>query len=182
MVHGRRLSRGIEGQAMKIRALLFLLLWMVPTTAVAQRCPDKLPPVVEAKRQAIIAAAKARDLPALAKLVDSGPFTYSFGDEQGDPLPYWQQSLKERIDIPHYIAAIFAMRCGVMVESGAFLFPVSSAMDWKDLTAAEKKEMEALYGREIDQWFLEGREKGYYVGWRGVIEKNGAWTSFVAGD
>ena len=50
------------------------------------------------------------------------------------------------------------------------------------LTPIEKAEIEALHGRDIDQWFLEGRDKGYYVGWRGVIGRNGAWTSFVSGD
>lgn len=163
-------------------SLWAVLLMLVALPASAQRCPEKLPAAVEAKRQAIIAAAKVRDLPALAKLTGPGEFTFSFGDDPGDPLAYWQQSAKEKIDIAHYIAAIFAMGCAVMVESGGYIFPISSAMDWKNLTAAEKKEMEALYGRDIDQWFVEGRDKGYYVGWRGVIEKNGAWTSFVAGD
>lgn len=150
--------------------------------AQAQRCPDQLPAAAEAKRAAIVAAARARDLPALAKLAGPGDFTYSFAGDEGSPLPYWRQAMKEGIDVPRFMAAIFSMRCGVMVESGAFIFPLSSAMDWKNLRPAEKAEMEALYGRDIDQWFLEGRDKGYYVGWRGVIEKNGAWSSFVSGD
>lgn len=149
--------------------------------AAAQRCPTPLPPVIEAKRAAIVTAAKAKDWPALQRLIGPGEFTHSFGDE-GDPIAYWKDSLRQGIDVPYYMVAIFSMRCGVMVESGAFIFPVSAAIDWKNLTPAEKAEMEKLYGRDIDQWFLEGREKGYYVGWRGVIEKNGAWSSFVAGD
>jgi hypothetical protein len=162
--------------------LLTGLILAIALPAQAQRCPQPLPAPVAAKRDAIIAAAKARDFAALKRLIGPGEFTFSFGDDAGDPTAYWQDSIKQGIDVPHYIAAIFAMRCGVMVESGAFIFPISATMDWKDLTPAEKKEMEALYGKDIDQWFLEGRVKGYYVGWRGVIEKNGAWTSFVAGD
>lgn len=30
--------------------------------------------------------------------------------------------------------------------------------------------------------YLEDSETGYYVGWRIVIEDDGRWTAFVAGD
>ena len=163
-------------------ALSLLLLADAAWAQTVQRCPAQLPAPVAAKRDAIIAAAKARDLPALKRLIRPGEFTFSFGDDGADPTAYWRDSIKQGIDVPHYMAAIFAMRCGVMVDSGVFLFPISAAMDWKHLTPAEKKEMEALYGKDIDQWFVEGRDKGYSVGWRGVIEKNGAWSAFVAGD
>jgi len=162
---------------------LALGLMMVAGTAQAQdaqRCPQTLPAPVTAKRDAIIAAAKAADFTALRKLM-AKEFIFSFGGDT-DPIAYWRQLGKEGTDIPRFIAAVFAMGCAREPNSGDFIFPVAAEIDWPKLTAAEKQAMQALYGSSIDDWYVEGREKGYYVGWRGVIEKSGAWRVFVAGD
>lgn len=146
-----------------------------------KRCPAQLPAPVEAKRDAIVAAAKAKDWPALRKLTGPGEFVFSFGGD-ADPIIYWQDLAKQGTDISRTMASIFAMGCVVVPETGAYLFPVAGEIEWKNLTAAEKQAMEALYGKEIDEWYVEGRARGYYIGWRGVIEKSGAWSAFVAGD
>ncbi len=146
-----------------------------------KRCPAQLPAPVAAKRDAIVIAAKAKDWPALRKLTGPGEFVFSFGGDT-DAIAYWQDLAKQGTDIPRYLASIFAMGCVVVPETGAYLFPVAGEIEWKNLTAAEKQAMEALYGKEIDEWYVEGRAKGYYIGWRGVIEKTGAWSAFVAGD
>lgn len=159
-----------------------LLAFALPAQAQqVKRCPAQLPAPVAAKRDAIVAAAKAKDWPALQKQIGPGEFVFSFGGD-ADAIAYWQDLVKQGTDIPRYLASIFAMGCVVVADTGAYLFPVAGEIEWKNLTAPEKKAMEALYGKEIDEWYVEGRAKGYYVGWRGVIEKTGAWSAFVAGD
>ncbi|MGE0155281.1 MAG: hypothetical protein AB7R90_21890 [Reyranellaceae bacterium] len=151
--------------------------------AQVQRCPDKLPPAVAAKRDAIVQAATAKDWAALKRLTAPDDFVYSFGDA-GDPVGYWQDSLKQGTDIAQAMAAIYAMPCVVYSEAGRreYLWPSAAELDWKALNAREKAALQAFYGASIDQWYVEGRAKGYYVGWRGSITQEGAWTSFVAGD
>jgi len=148
-----------------------------------QRCPAQLPAPVAAKRDAIVAAAKARDWTALKALIGPGEFTYSFGDE-GDAIGFWQDSLKQGVDVPKMMVAIFAMPCMISLEDDRreYWWPSAAEYPWKDLNAAEKKALQDLYGAKIDEWWLEGRDKGYYVGWRGSIDAKGGWGAFVAGD
>lgn len=41
----------------------------------------------------------------------------------------------------------------------------------------------ALYqGMDIESYYMDGPENGYYVGWRLVIDESGRWTYFIAGD
>ncbi len=157
---------------------------MLTGTASAQeirRCPAQLPAPVAGKRDAIIAAAQARDWTALQQLAGPGEFTYSFGEE-GDAVAYWRQSVQEGIDIPRLLARVFAMGCAVAADTGSYFFPAAAEIEWRKLTAPERKALQDLYGARLDDWYMEGRENGYYVGWRGVIEKDGAWSAFVAGD
>jgi hypothetical protein len=161
-----------------------LLAFALPAQAQqVKRCPAQLPAPVAAKRDAIIAAAKERDLKALGTLIGPGDFVYSFGDS-GDAIGYWQDSVKQGIDIPRYLAAVLAMQCVITYDEDRrqYWWPSAAEFAWKDLNATEKKALADLYGGKIDDWWLEGRDKGYYVGWRLGIEANGAWTAFVAGD
>ena len=156
----------------------------LPAQAQVQRCPDKLPAAVEARRAAIVKAATSRDWAALERLIGPGEFVYSFGDA-GDPIGYWRDSVKQGTDIPRYLAAIFSMPCALSLEEDRpqYWWPAATEFEWKDLTAAEQAALDALYDGKVDEWYIEGRATGYYVGWRGSIEKrNGAWSSFVAGD
>ena len=171
---------------MVVRTILAwgMVLTLLPGVALAQavkRCPAQLPAPVAAKRDAIVTAAKAKDWPALQKLIGPGEFVFSFGGDS-DAIAYWQDLVKQGTDIPRYLVSIFAMGCVVTADTGAYLFPAAGEIEWKNLTAAEKQAMLTLYGKEIDEWYVEGRAKGYYIGWRGVIEKSGAWSAFVAGD
>lgn len=149
----------------------------------AKRCPAQLPAPVAAKRDAILAAAKARDLAALNRLIGPGDFVYSFGDI-GDAIGYWQDSVKQGIDIPRYLVGVLSMPCVITYDEDRqqYWWPAAMEFDWKNLTPAEKQALEALYDRKVDDWYVEGRAKGYYVGWRAGIDKNGAWSAFVAGD
>ena len=81
----------------------------------AERC-DALPAPVAKMREAIRAAAAARDYGALAKLTDPSMFTYSFGDEGGDPVKYWESVDAEGTDIRATIVALLDMSCAVVEE------------------------------------------------------------------
>ena len=164
-------------------ALFLALAFGPPSAAAAERCSGQLPAAVAAKRDAIAAAAQARDWEALKRQIGPGEFIYSFGDDS-DAIAYWRQSVGEGIDIPDLIASVLAMRCAITRERGqtTYWWPSATEFDWKALTPAEKRALEALYGAKIDDWYMEGRAAGYYVGWRLSIEASGAWSAFVAGD
>lgn len=163
------------------------LLSMVGAAASAQevtRCPQPLPQVVAQKRDAILAAARARDYAGLKNLIPDGEFVYSFG-EGSDAIGYWRKSAKDNVDIAKLMVAIFEMRCTYSKGGGEgnfYNWPSAADIEWAKLDAQERAALERLYGKTIDQYWLEGRARGYYVGWRGAIDEQGRWRSFVAGD
>ena len=161
--------------------LLVLALLLLPGIAMAQRCPDQLPAPVTAKRDAIVAAAKARDWTALKGLMGPGYFM-SANPNHDDPIAHWQLLTKDGTDVPAALAAIFSMRCGITVESNASIFPIASAMGWRYLKKREKKALQKFYGDRLETQFVGGRDNGHYIGWRGVIEKDGRWSAFLMGN
>jgi hypothetical protein len=163
--------------------LSLLLLAETASAQTVQRCPAQLPAPVAAKRDAIVAAARASDGTALKGLIGPGEFTFSFGDD-ADAIAYWRDSVKQGIDVPKMMVAVLSMPCVIVLQGDRreYWWPSAAEFAWKDLNAAEKKALQDLYGARIDDWWLEGRDKGYYVGWRAGIDARGAWTAFVAGD
>jgi hypothetical protein len=150
----------------------------------AQRCPATLPAPVAARHRAILAAARAGDYQALRRQVtDLENFEAVIGDG-GDPLPIWQEAQRRGQSIARAMAAIFAMPCSVVRVDGKTLYSWPSASDfpWPALTPPERAALQAFYGAKIDENWLEGREKGYYVGWRGHIDGDGTWLAFIIGD
>ena len=147
------------------------------------RC-DALPEPVVAKRDAIAAAAEAGDLEALAALTDPTDFTYSFGDGEG-ALGYWQRMRDEEgVDAAVLIAGMLTSGCAQYDEGGDsfYAWPVAALIEYPDLTPEEIDALQAVYDGELESWYIEGFEVGYYVGWRLYIEPDGRWTGFVAGD
>ncbi len=149
----------------------------------AERCGD-LPPLVEKMREAIRAAAAARDYGVLAKLTDPSEFTYSFGGEGGDPVKYWKSADAEGTDIRATIVALLDMTCAVIEEEEAteYVWPAAAEIAYADLTAEEKAALERLYPGKVEDQYMEGTSTGYYASWRLYIDQDGHWTSFVAGD
>jgi hypothetical protein len=149
----------------------------------AERC-GALPAPVAKMHDAIRAAAAARDYAALAKLVDPGQFTYSFGDEGGDPVKYWTSADAEGTDIRGTIVALLDMSCAIVEEedSREYVWPAASEIAYRDLTADEKAALEKLYPGKVEDQYVEGTATGYYASWRLYIDEDGHWTSFVAGD
>jgi hypothetical protein len=163
-----------------------LLLLAMPASVPAQaqgegeRCPAQLPTAVAVKRAAILAAAQKKDLVALKNLASTVDFTFSYGGET-DPVEFWKKTPPGGIDAPRALTAVLTMSC-VMGEGGSFVWPSAAMIDWGKLRPDEQNALVALYGKKIDQYWLEGRNKGYYVGWRVSIEPDGSWSSFVIGD
>lgn len=150
---------------------------------VAERC-DALPAPVAKMRADVRAAAAARDYGALAKLTDPSGFTYTFGDEGGDPLPYWKSLDAEGTDIPATIVAVLDMGCAIIEEEGSrdYVWPSAAGISYAELTAEEKAALETLYPGTVEDQYVEGTDVGYYASWRLYIDEDGHWTSFVAGD
>jgi len=163
-------------------ALVLLVAVTAPAMAAEtfERCPAQLPQAVADKRAALLAAAKKNDLVALKALASTVEFTFSFGDAE-DPLVLWRELAKHGTDVSKILIAILSMNC-VVGEGPSYVWPSAALIDWAKLTADEQKALLALYGKKIDENWLEGRSKGYYVGWRVTIEPDGSWSSFVAGD
>jgi hypothetical protein len=151
--------------------------------AQVMRCPAQLPAPIAAKRDAIREAGSRRDWPALGKL--AGPGFQWGGYEDGDPVPSWRSAADRGEDPSVPLLSILDMTC-VVIRGGdgktVYTWPSAAGLDWKALSAAEKSALQALYGARIDQYWLEGRNKGYYVGWSVGIDPRGAWKSFTIGD
>jgi hypothetical protein len=150
----------------------------------AQRCGD-LPPPVAKTHDAIRAAAGARDYAALATLIDSAIFTYSFGDEGGDPITFWKGLASDGTDVPATMVALLDMPCVTFQgdEGGPYYeWPSAAEVPYPELAKEEVAALDKLYAGHLADNYIEDPETGYYVGWRILIDKDGRWTAFVAGD
>ena len=149
----------------------------------AERC-DALTAPVAKMREDIRAAAAARDYGALGKLTDPSMFTYSFGDEGGDPVKYWKSVDAEGTDIRATMVALLDMSCAVVEEedSKEYVWPAASEIPYAELSAEEKAALEKLYPGKVEDQYVEGTSTGYYASWRLYIDEDGHWASFVAGD
>lgn len=148
-----------------------------------ERCGE-LPAAVAKTRDAIHAAAEKGDLPALGKLTDRERFTYSFGEEGGDPVAYWESLKADGTDVATTLVALLDMGCVTFEIEGDttyYEWPAASEVAYEHLTEAEIAALKDLYG-DVEAQYVEGTAVGYYVGWRLLIAKDGRWDSFVAGD
>jgi len=148
-----------------------------------ERC-GALPAAVAKTRDAVKAAAAASDLAALAKLTNQARFTYSFGEEGGDPAVYWESLKSGGTEVAPTIVALLDMGCVFFEIEGDttyYEWPAASEVAYEYLTEAEITALKQLYG-DVEAQYVEGTAAGYYVGWRLLIAKDGRWDSFVAGD
>jgi len=188
VVVGRRRAAAYD-PAMKAILSITVAVALWASTAVAQdepaaeRC-SALPPAVTKMRADIRAAAAARDYGVLAKMTDPSEFTYSFGEEGGDPVKYWKSVDAEGTDIRATIVALLDMSCAVIEEedSKEYVWPAASEIAYGELTAEEKAALEKLYPGKVADQYVEGTATGYYASWRIYIDADGHWASFVAGD
>jgi hypothetical protein len=162
------------------------LLWSTSVACAqdeAGRC-GALPPAVAEKRAALRAAAEAGDYAALGRLADDSEFLYSFGDGGGDPVPYWRELEGMGTNIPDIVVRLLDMPCVELRYDALteYVWPSANEIPYAELTPEEAAALDALYGPKLAEYYVDGPEAGYYVGWRLFIAEDGRWTALVAGD
>jgi hypothetical protein len=163
------------------------LVFVAPLTQAQDFSADisRLPESVRATQAAMLAAAKAGDLPALQAIIDeqSGPIQLGFGGAEtaaefatgnsitGDGL----DTLAELVDILELPYA--AVDDG---EGGKFyIWPYLASADLEKLTDADKVAAYQLIDPDSLPDFID------YGGWlamRTIIDEDGRWSAWVLGD
>jgi hypothetical protein len=138
-----------------------------------------LPAGVAATRDAVLAAANARDWDALAALIDEARFRYSFGGPvEGGAVAYWQKLERTTAERPlDALAAI--LRMPYVLSRGIYVWPFAYAAPPGELTAYERELLAPIADAETIRGWAEA---GGYYGWRAGIEPDGTWVFYVAGD
>ncbi|MEX2211671.1 MAG: hypothetical protein WD689_07925 [Gaiellaceae bacterium] len=134
-----------------------------------------VPEAVEAKRQAILEAARTGDEDAVAALA-ADPFSYSFGGAvAGGPAAYWR-GLEANGEQPlEALAAILEMP--YTLSTGYYVWPFAYDKTIDQITDYERELLSAL-PPDAAAFIPEGG----YLGWRVGIEPDGDWVFFVSGD
>jgi hypothetical protein len=137
-----------------------------------------VPGPVGRTRDAILAAAQARDFDALRALIPEEGFTFSFGDDT-DPIAYWKR-LESQAHVP-VIGDILPMVLGTVParQQGIYIWPAPAAEDPADW---DEHDLEVLRQIHIEEDIRLFQEIGLYTGWRVGIERDGTWVFFVSGD
>ncbi len=143
--------------------------------------PDPtLPTAVEVTRQAIAAAAIACDYEALAALTNPSLFTYSFGGG-GDPAGFWREGERRGSEVLRFMVETLKLGWSLDDSTGTALYswPEVFSKAWSEVTEAERDALRPLYDdNDFAQWdAFEG-----FFGWRHLVDAQGTWMAFVAGD
>ena len=134
-----------------------------------------LPEAVEAKRVAILEAARSGDADAVAALA-SDPFNYSFGGPvEGGPAAYWRELEANGEQPLEALAAILELP--YTLSSGIYVWPFAYDKTEEQITEHERELLATLPADAAT--FIPG---GGYLGWRAGIEPDGDWVFFVSGD
>lgn len=137
-----------------------------------------LPGPVAGTREAILAAARARDFQALRALIPDEGFTFSFGGET-DPIGYWK-----RLESEGHVPVIGDVLPGVLgtepgFDRGVFVWPAQAT---EDPAEWDERDIEALTAIHDEEDIRAFQDAGLYLGWRVGIDRDGTWVFFVAGD
>jgi hypothetical protein len=134
-----------------------------------------LPEAVEAKRAAVLEAARSGDEDAVAALAGE-QFNYTFGGPvEGGPGAYWRQleaAGEQPLDV---LAAI--LQLPYTLSRGIYVWPFAY-----DLTQDEITQYEAELLERLPPGAGTFEPGGGYLGWRAGIEPGGDWVFFVSGD
>ena len=169
----------------KVSAALIALLLPQVQSAMAEdfgeRCGE-LPEAVAAKRDAIRDAAERDDVKALAAHANPDD-AFGSGDVEdiGQAWTLWKE---QGTDMAKIARELLQLDCSFYRHENTTYYSWPAAVDLpvNELTQAEKDQIAAINGTDFAMTYLEDPETGYYVGWRIVIEDDGRWTAFVAGD
>ncbi|HEX6331753.1 MAG TPA: hypothetical protein VF129_10785 [Actinomycetota bacterium] len=150
-----------------------------PTEAPPPPAPGfvDLPPDVAVTAQRVLEAARARDVDALAELVNPERFSYNFG-AVGDPVAAW----REDPSVLDPIAQILALPYTIEKIEGStdYVWPYlmeDGALD--DISGQERADLHSL--GLTDEHIVEMQEFGGYLGPRLGIDETGAWRYYVTG-
>jgi hypothetical protein len=137
-----------------------------------------LPAAVEQTHAELLAAAESGDYAALAELIPTTGFEYTFGDAvEGGPVAYWQELESTTGERPiEALAAILKMP--YVLSRGYYVWPWTYTVESSDDLSPHERELLAPLGVP-SEFFPEGIG---YLGWRAGIAPDGTWTFFVAGD
>ena len=137
-----------------------------------------LPAAVEQTHAELLAAAESRDYEALAELIPSTGFEYTFGGPvEGGAVASWQE-LEETTDERPIEALAAILKMPYVLSRGYYVWPWTYTVESADDLSEHERELLAPLGDPSD-FFPEGA--GYF-GWRTGIAPDGSWAFFVAGD
>lgn len=142
-----------------------------------------LPAAVQETRQQIHRAAVQCDLERLEDLAAESGFTYSFGGGD-DPAGFWRRAeRREGGDPPmRYLAGLLQRPYGQRQVQGTTHYAWPSAFTYDSWASVPQRDREALEPLYDEQDFESFAQFGGYLGYRVVIEQDGTWIAFVAGD
>jgi hypothetical protein len=138
--------------------------------------PEEIPDGVVDTRQAILDAARTRDWEGLRTLIPESGFTFTFGGER-DPIRYWKQADRQGTPVLDILARVLDLPGTEYLDT--YIWPAAAEdipSEWTDQDLAQVRE---IHTEEEIQGFLEN---DLYYGWRVIIDYDGDWLAFVAGD
>jgi hypothetical protein len=140
--------------------------------------PSGLPAAVEETRAELLAAAESGDYEALAELIPTDGFEYTFGGPvEGGPVAYWRELERTTDERPlEALGAILKMPYAL--SRGFYYWPWAHTVTSADDLSPHERELLVPLGAP-SELFPEG--SGYF-GWRTAIAPDGGWVFFVAGD
>lgn len=145
----------------------------------AKTCPADLPGPVAAKRDAILAAAKAKDHLRLSELADKRDFEFNFSSKDFR-VNHWRGGGKGDPDSAGAALRVLQMACAVETIAGGlqvFHWPSAAIVPRARLSATEREELAAFYGDKLEAQWVDGR----FEGWRARIDGTGRWLTFING-
>ncbi len=148
------------------------------TTDATSAEPVELPAAVARTRDAIVAAAHARDYAALETLLDPVTFSYSFG-EGGDPVGYWR-TLEEDGEVAilgDFLPLVLSWP--VAKDGDIYVWPAAHRKPPAGWTEDDLAPLQQLYTKADIDGFVQA---GGYLGYRAGIREDGTWLFFVSGD
>ena len=166
-------------------SVLMLTAALIGTPAGAQPapeikpCPTPLPGPAAAKREAILAAAKAKDHLRLSELADKREFEFNFSSDhfRGN---HWRGGGARDPDSAGAALRVLQMSCAMLIEATGrqvFHWPSATIVPRAKLTAAEREELAAFYGDRLEAQWVDGK----FEGWRARIDATGRWLTFYNG-
>jgi hypothetical protein len=149
------------------------------TTQTTVRVADPtLPRAVAARRERILAAARAHDWEALRRVIGSHPIRYSFGPNvPGGPIAFWKGLEAKGAKPIETLAAI--LKLPYTLSHGTYVWPFAYTTPPDDLTPYEVRLLSSYATPgDVQKWQGTGGYFGYRIG----IDPAGRWQYYVSGD